>query len=428
MRTTTIARLGAGLLPVVLAAQFLAAQGTAVDYSRADQLNARYEGLAVGIPDRPTWIGRTSRLWYRRTAKGGGYEFMVVDVAAKTKHPAFDHARLADAIIRAGLSGDSGRRPRRRRTARALRPASRQPTFPSPTSPSPTTSTRSSSSRRAINWKCTTHRLRLPARRPGQRRRARRPRRTGGGRSRTDRRRRTERHGAVRGTVGRHRGARRRGDRAATRAATGTAASSRRQRGAPFARRTARSVHRELQRVRACDRRTHGLAAHVRRVRGRSVHAAIAHLVAQLRQDRRLSRDAGLPPARALRRVVARGSAAAEVHGARLCETRRRARRARSGAHRRRDEARRSRRSRALPESVPAAPAHVAQGQPSVHVRVQSARPSGLSRHRGGREHRRRAVDRLRGVQGVRRLSHRHRRDHRLRHVASATTSPTARR
>ncbi len=104
MRATIIARLGAGLLPVVLATQSVGAQGTAVDYSRADQLNARYEGLAVGIPDRPTWIGRTSRLWYRRTAKGGGYEFAVVDVAAKTKQPAFDHARLADAIIRAGLT------------------------------------------------------------------------------------------------------------------------------------------------------------------------------------------------------------------------------------------------------------------------------------------------------------------------------------
>ncbi len=96
--------LAAIVLTTPLAAGTLAGQGTAVDYSRADQLNARYEGLAVGIPDRPTWIGRTSRLWYRRTAKGGGYEFMVVDVAAKTKQPAFDHARLADAIIRAGLT------------------------------------------------------------------------------------------------------------------------------------------------------------------------------------------------------------------------------------------------------------------------------------------------------------------------------------
>jgi hypothetical protein len=104
MRTTTIARLGAGLFPVILAAQSLGAQGTAADYARSDRLNARYEGLAVNTPDRPTWIGRSPRLWYRRTVKGGGYEFMVVDVAAKTKQPAFDHTKLAAALVRAGLS------------------------------------------------------------------------------------------------------------------------------------------------------------------------------------------------------------------------------------------------------------------------------------------------------------------------------------
>src|SRR5262249_5315623 len=100
----TIPRLLAGILPTTILAHSLGAQGTAADYTRAEQLNARYEGLAVNVPDRPTWIGRTSRLWYRRTVKGGGYEFMVVDVAAKTKQPAFDHAKLADALIRAGLS------------------------------------------------------------------------------------------------------------------------------------------------------------------------------------------------------------------------------------------------------------------------------------------------------------------------------------
>jgi len=100
---TTIARLGAGLLPVVLAAQSLGAQGTVADYARSDRLNARYEGLAVNTPDRPTWIGRSPRLWYRRTVTGG-YEFMVVDVAAKTKQAAFDHTKLAAAIIRAGLN------------------------------------------------------------------------------------------------------------------------------------------------------------------------------------------------------------------------------------------------------------------------------------------------------------------------------------
>jgi dipeptidyl aminopeptidase/acylaminoacyl peptidase len=104
MRTTTVARVVVGLVPVMLLVPVLGAQGTAADYARAEQLNARYEGLAVNIPDRPTWIGRTSRLWYRRTVKGGGYEFMVVDVVAKTKQPAFDHAKLADAIVRAGLT------------------------------------------------------------------------------------------------------------------------------------------------------------------------------------------------------------------------------------------------------------------------------------------------------------------------------------
>jgi len=101
---TTIARVCAAAIPALLATEALNAQGTAADYARAEQLNTRYEGLAANIPDHPTWIGRTSRLWYRRTVKGGGHEFMVVDVAAKTKQPAFDHTKLAAAIIRAGLT------------------------------------------------------------------------------------------------------------------------------------------------------------------------------------------------------------------------------------------------------------------------------------------------------------------------------------
>jgi dipeptidyl aminopeptidase/acylaminoacyl peptidase len=103
MRSTTIFRVCAVAITLLPATARLEAQGTAADYARADGLNAHYEGLAVSVPDRPTWIGRTSRLWYRRTVKGGGYEFMVADVVAKTKQPAFDHTRLADAIVRAGL-------------------------------------------------------------------------------------------------------------------------------------------------------------------------------------------------------------------------------------------------------------------------------------------------------------------------------------
>ncbi len=76
----------------------LHAQGTAADYARAEQLNARYQGLAVNVPERATWIGKTPRFWYRRSVKGGGNEFMLVDASTLEKKPAFDHAKLASSL------------------------------------------------------------------------------------------------------------------------------------------------------------------------------------------------------------------------------------------------------------------------------------------------------------------------------------------
>ncbi|MGE5835768.1 MAG: DPP IV N-terminal domain-containing protein [Acidobacteriota bacterium] len=66
-------------------------------YDRAESLNRRTQGLAYNIPDAPTWIEKSSKVWYRKTDKGG-YEFELVDAAAKTKAPAFDHAKLAAAM------------------------------------------------------------------------------------------------------------------------------------------------------------------------------------------------------------------------------------------------------------------------------------------------------------------------------------------
>jgi dipeptidyl aminopeptidase/acylaminoacyl peptidase len=77
------------------------AQGTAADYARAAQLNARYQGLAVNVAERPTWIGKTLRFWYRRSVRGGN-EFILVDAATKEKRPAFDHAKLAQTLNAAG--------------------------------------------------------------------------------------------------------------------------------------------------------------------------------------------------------------------------------------------------------------------------------------------------------------------------------------
>jgi dipeptidyl aminopeptidase/acylaminoacyl peptidase len=73
------------------------AQGTAADYKRAEDLNKKYQGLAVDVVESTHWLPNSSRLWYRKSVTGGTV-FMLADVAAKTKKPAFDHERVAAAI------------------------------------------------------------------------------------------------------------------------------------------------------------------------------------------------------------------------------------------------------------------------------------------------------------------------------------------
>jgi dipeptidyl aminopeptidase/acylaminoacyl peptidase len=66
-------------------------------YDRAESFTRRTEGLVVGVAEAPNFLEAPGKLWYRKSVKGGN-EFVLVDAAAKTKAPAFDHARLAAAI------------------------------------------------------------------------------------------------------------------------------------------------------------------------------------------------------------------------------------------------------------------------------------------------------------------------------------------
>ena len=72
-------------------------QGTRADYERANKLRDKFQGLAVNVPERASWIGTTSRFWYRKSVKGGN-EFVLVDAETLTKKPAFDHAKLAASL------------------------------------------------------------------------------------------------------------------------------------------------------------------------------------------------------------------------------------------------------------------------------------------------------------------------------------------
>ncbi|GAB4246943.1 MAG: S9 family peptidase [Acidobacteriota bacterium] len=98
--------LSAAILGAVLVTlpSLLPAQVTKEDYERSFRLREEYESKVTDLPGRPSWIGETSRFWYRKMVRGGS-EFVLVDAAALTKRPAFDHEKLA-----AALSDALGRR------------------------------------------------------------------------------------------------------------------------------------------------------------------------------------------------------------------------------------------------------------------------------------------------------------------------------
>jgi dipeptidyl aminopeptidase/acylaminoacyl peptidase len=76
------------------------AQVTKADYDRANGLREKLSGLAVDVPERPSFIGTTSRFWYRKTVPGGN-AFVVMDASTLEKKPAFDHAKLAAGLAKA---------------------------------------------------------------------------------------------------------------------------------------------------------------------------------------------------------------------------------------------------------------------------------------------------------------------------------------
>jgi len=73
------------------------AQGTQADYDRALGLRKRYEALVDNAAETPRWVGRSHKAYYRRSVRGG-HDFILVDADAKTRGPAFDHARIAAAL------------------------------------------------------------------------------------------------------------------------------------------------------------------------------------------------------------------------------------------------------------------------------------------------------------------------------------------
>jgi len=88
------------------------AQGTQADYERAVRfLPSNVRHLVSEADVTPHWIEKTSRFWYRQEGPEGK-QFLLVDPAANTRVPAFDHSKLAAALSRvAGNSYQPGKLP-----------------------------------------------------------------------------------------------------------------------------------------------------------------------------------------------------------------------------------------------------------------------------------------------------------------------------
>ncbi|HEV2472152.1 MAG TPA: hypothetical protein VGS41_05770, partial [Chthonomonadales bacterium] len=103
MRSRPLLRCGTlGAIGLLAAATITAGrcQGTLADYERANNLRKETAGKVFRASVVPHWIEGTDRFWYRNDLPAGHREFILIDPAAASRKPAFDHARLAAALTR----------------------------------------------------------------------------------------------------------------------------------------------------------------------------------------------------------------------------------------------------------------------------------------------------------------------------------------
>lgn len=93
------------LARILAGAEPSAAQGTRADYERAAGLRQQVRNRVYRDTVEPHWFDGGSRFWYRVRTGPGEHEFVLVDAEAGLRQPAFEHARLAEALAAAGFRG-----------------------------------------------------------------------------------------------------------------------------------------------------------------------------------------------------------------------------------------------------------------------------------------------------------------------------------
>jgi dipeptidyl-peptidase 4 len=92
----------AGLLAVATISD-LHAQGTRSDYERANGLRQLTEKKVFRDRVRPNWLEGNTSFWYRVQTAADRHEFILVDTETGKREPAFNHARLAEALLEKGV-------------------------------------------------------------------------------------------------------------------------------------------------------------------------------------------------------------------------------------------------------------------------------------------------------------------------------------
>lgn len=85
---------------LLLAFSSATGQGTLSDYERAENLSRRSRDKVFKVRIAPHWSEDGNSFWYRNDLAGGKREYIYVDSLQGIRRPAFDHARLAEALAR----------------------------------------------------------------------------------------------------------------------------------------------------------------------------------------------------------------------------------------------------------------------------------------------------------------------------------------
>src|SRR5688572_28610927 len=83
----------------------VSAQGSRADYERAAGLSRRFQGKVFRDRVEAHWLSNNTQFWYEVRTGTNTHEFVFVDAEKGERRPAFNHARLAQALEGAG-AGD----------------------------------------------------------------------------------------------------------------------------------------------------------------------------------------------------------------------------------------------------------------------------------------------------------------------------------